>query len=208
MLGATGRTGVPLVGQALARGHSVRALVRSHDKAARLPADDRLTLVEGDLLDAGAVSKVIEGSAAVLNVAGPGKGSPPGLQQRAIGLIIAAMTEHGVDRLITLTGAGVRDEGDQPKVIDRLFHAALKTVQGQLLADSEAYVRAVRDSGLRWTVVRAPRLVDAPVQGRYRVVRHVGAASGTKLARTDLATFILDELDGGTYVGAMPVVSA
>jgi putative NADH-flavin reductase len=131
-------------------------------------------------------------------LAGHVKGSPSDLQQRAIALILDAMRAAGVDRLLTLTGAGVRHPDDRPKMVDKVFGAALKLLQAELLADSEAYVRVVLDSGLHWTIVRAPRLTDDPGRGSYRV---------TRIARADVAQFILDELDTNAYVGAMPVVS-
>ncbi|MBO6633918.1 MAG: NAD(P)H-binding protein, partial [Parvibaculum sp.] len=45
--GATGLLGNNLVRELLARGYTVRALVRSRDKAALLPSSPSLTLVEG-----------------------------------------------------------------------------------------------------------------------------------------------------------------
>jgi hypothetical protein len=58
VLGATGRTGAPFVVQALARGHTVSALVRDQ---ARLPAgaasNPSMHVARGDLGDAGAIAR-------------------------------------------------------------------------------------------------------------------------------------------------------
>lgn len=207
VFGATGRSGMPLVEQALERGHDVTVLARSKAKAADvLPSTRRLTVIEGDILDTVAVDKVVQGADAVVNVAGHVKGSPTDLQQRAISEVLTAMANHGVRRLVTLTGAGVRTDGDEPTPIDRAFRFALEKLQPALLADSEAYVARVRAGDTDWTVARAPRLTPGRT-GSYRVARHVGKSTGTKLARGDLASFILDELEQGQYVGALPVVS-
>lgn len=209
IMGATGRTGVPLVQHALERGYEVTALARSPQKAEQLLGDPPgLTVVEGDLLDPAAVEKAIVGSAAVLNVAGQVKGSPKDLQQRAIGLVLSAMRAHDVQRLITLTGAGVRAPGDSPGFVDKLFRLALSKLQPELLADSEAYVAAVTSSDRQWTVVRAPRLTDGPGQGSYRDAANVGQGTGTALSRPDLARFLLDEVERERYVGRLPVVSS
>jgi putative NADH-flavin reductase len=207
-LGSTGRTGRLVVTVALARGHRVRALARSAQRAgALLPDDPALEVVEGDLLDAASLERAVKGADAAVNAAGPVKGGPPDLQERGIGNLLAAMTSAGVGRLVTLTGAGVRDPGDQPKVADRVIRGALKLLQGRLLADSEAYVAAVRASDLDWTVVRAPRLTDADRRGSYRTSPVVSAETGTRIARGDLADFLLDEVEQGAHVGSMPVVS-
>lgn len=129
VLGATGRTGVAVVQQALERGHVVQALVRSSSKAALLPDHDRLIVVEGDLLDESAVTKVVDGVDAVINVAGHVKGSPKDLQQRAIAVLLPVMRDRGVRRIVTLTGAGVRHPDDRPKPVDRVFGFALKLLQ-------------------------------------------------------------------------------
>ncbi len=209
VLGATGRTGTHLVRQALERGHTVHALARSTEKAARLlPTDhEQLTVVEGDALDAAAVERVVTGTDAVLNVTGWGKGSPDDLHQRGITLVLDAMRTHGVRRLVTLTGAGVRHETDQPKAVDQIFRLLLKTVQGKMLADSEAYVDVVRASDTNWTVVRGPRLTDASARGAWRVAPGVGKGTGTQISRADLATFMLETTEQATHIRALPVVT-
>lgn len=209
IFGGTGRTGRALVEQALGRGHEVTALVRSSDKAAAvLPADAAdLTLVQGDLLDAAAVSRASDGAEAAINVAGPVKDGPEDLQQRAMAHILAALDEHGLRRLVTLTGAGVRLPGDTPKLVDRVFGTALKLLQGAVLADSVAAVAAVRSSDTDWTVVRVPRLLDAPATGTVVIRPHVGQGTSAKLTRPDLATVLLDTVADDATIGTAPVVS-
>lgn len=209
IVGATGRTGVPLVHQALARGHLVHALVRSASKAGQLlpTSHDGLRLFTGDLLDGEMAAKTIVGTDAVINVAGQVKGAPADLQQRAIEHVIDGMRAAEVRRLVTLTGAGVRMPGDQPKPADRIIRTALKLLQGKLLADSVAYVDAVRASDLDWTVVRAPRLTDGDARGTYRTATNVGGDSSTQISRADLATAMLDLLDDPASIGQAPVVS-
>ena len=209
VLGATGRTGVPIVQQALTRGHDVTALVRSPTKAGELlpVSEDRLRLVTGDLLDGEDVKAAIIGADAVINVAGQVKGAPEDLQQRAIRHVIAAMHAADVRRLVTLTGAGVRMPGDQPKIADRVIGGALKLLQPKLLADSVAYVDEVRASDLDWTVVRAPRLTDGDARGSYRVAPNVGGDSSTQISRSDLATAILELVEDDSFVGRAPVVT-
>lgn len=210
IFGTTGRTGVPLVHQALERGHDVRALARSRAKAAELlPVDHgRFELVEGDLLDADAVQRTVAGTDAVVNVAGQVKGAPTDLQQRAIGHVLDAMRRHDVARLVTLTGAGVRVEGDRPTPVDRVFGTLLKLLQRELLEDSVAYVAKVRASDRDWTVVRAPRLTDGARRGTpLRTAASVGGGTGTQLGREDLAAFLLELVEQGSWSRQAPVVS-
>lgn len=208
ILGGTGRTGAPLVREALAAGHDVRALVRSPERAAaRLASHDHLEPVIGDLLEPSTVHEVVAGAEVVIDVTGPAPSSPPDLRRRSSTVLLEAMGSAGVDRLVALTGAGVRADGDRPTVPDRLIRGVMGVVARDVLADAEGYVAAVRGSDLRWTVVRAPRLVDAPARGRVRVATNLGGDVGSKLGRDDLATFLLAAATDGSYVRELPVVS-
>src|ERR1700738_3000974 len=68
IVGATGGTGRQLVTQALERGYAVTALARD---PSRLQVDHpQLTVVQGDVLDAGAVDAAMRGQEAVLSALG------------------------------------------------------------------------------------------------------------------------------------------
>ena len=209
--GATGRSGVPFVEQALAAGHTVRALVRSPEKASRLlpTGSDGLALVVGDLLDRDAVGRLVQGADAVLDLTGPVKGGPDDLRTEAAQVVLPACEEAGVRRFVALTGAGVVADGDRPKLVDKVVRRALMTVEKQAMASATEYTRAVASSGLDWTVVRGPRLTEGDARGRERtkVLANVGPDSGTQVSRADLATALLDMVEQGTWVRQMPVVT-
>lgn len=209
VLGATGRTGVSLVTGALERGHTVTCLVRDRAKAQRLLPTDapQLHLRVGDATDPAAIEHAVAGADAVVDVTGPVKGGPKRLRAAVVAQLLPAMASHGVDRLVFLTGAGVRVDGDVPAVADRVIRGVMSLLQGEILDDGQAAVEAITGAELDWTVVRAPRLADAPLRGRVRSAAHVGGDTGTTLGRADLAGFLLDELAQGEWVRRAPVVS-
>lgn len=209
VLGGTGRTGVPLVEQALDRGHSVRVLARDPDKAGRLlPTDsEQLLVVAGDATDRAALERALAGVSAVVDVTGPVKGGPKDLRGQVVRVLLPAMRAQGVRRLMFLTGAGVRVEGDAPTVADRAIRGVMRLLQPEILADGQAAVAAVATSDLEWTVVRAPRLTDADSKGSIRSAAHIGGDTGATLGRADLARFLLDEVEQGSWTGKAPVVS-
>ena len=67
VLGATGATGRWLVQMALERGHRITALVRSKNS---LEEPDGLEIAQGDVLDADALDRVMEGKDAVFSCLG------------------------------------------------------------------------------------------------------------------------------------------
>lgn len=201
VFGASGRTGVPLVRQALAAGHSVTAFVRD---PATLPVDgEGLTVVTGDAYTGDGVAEAVVGADAVVSVLGQSTGSPDDLLSVAGDHVLAAMAEADVDRFVTLVGAGVREAGESVSVSGRLIGTALKLFAGDVLADAAEHVERVKASDTDWTVVRAPRLTDGEATG----YRHGDVALGFEaVARADVAAFVLECLEDGLYVGAMPKV--
>ena len=203
LLGATGRTGRPLLEQAIAAGHTVTALVRT---PSALPPRPGLTVVEGDALDAAAVARVVDGADAVLLTLGPTKGAPPDTMRRAARNVIDAMAQHGVRRVVTETGAGVPDPKDPGGVGPSLMRGVMKLVAGSLLADSQAHVDAFRQSGLDWTAVRAPRLTEGEQTSRARV-GYFSMGPGHSVSRADVAEVMLRLVTSDQYAGEAPMVT-
>lgn len=205
LFGATGKTGSRVLTRALAAGYKVRALVR--DPAKVRVDSPHLSIIRGDVLDATAVAKTVEGADAVLSLFGQVKGSPPTLQADGTALIVQAMTQHGVRRIVTLSGGGLAAPLDRPGPADRVIRFLLKTLSGHVLADAQRHLAVLEESGLDWTVVRGPRLTEKPGTGAYRV-GWVGVNASTQISRDDLADFILTQVQDRTFVGQLPFVSA
>ena len=116
------------------------------------------------------------------------------------------MKKHGVQRIVSTTGAGVRQPEDQPKFIDHFIGFLLNLLAKDVVLDSAANVNVFTSSNLDWTIVRFPRLMDGEHIGRYRV-GYVGKDSGTQLSRADGADFVLKELVEKKWLRKLPVVS-
>lgn len=205
VFGATGRTGLPLVQQALDAGHEVIGFVRTPSKMPIQHA--RLTLIQGDVMNASDVKRAITPDVdAVLSTLSPLKDSPPEMASRAADNILIAMQQNGVSRLIYMTGAGVDAPQDQPKLINHVIKFALKTLAGEVLRQSEEAVRKVRASDRDWVIVRAPMLTDDAYSGSVRV-GWVGVNTGPRLARADAAAFMLQQVTANQHLRQAPVIS-
>lgn len=205
IFGASGRTGLPLVQQALDAGHKVTALVRT---PAKLTINHpNLTVIQGDVYSLNDVEKAIpDGTDVVVTALSPTKGAPQDLLPRAADSVIKVMTDKGIKRLIWMTGAGVRFADDQPKLIDNVIRFALQTLGGNVLQQSEQAVRKVQSSDRDWTVVRAPMLTDTPKTGSVRVGM-VGVGTGPRLSRADAAAFIVEQFAATGQFRRAPMIS-
>jgi putative NADH-flavin reductase len=204
IFGATGKTGKHLLAQALAAGHHVTALVRDSSKLRM--SHDRLRIVQGDAQNAVVVNEAVTGAEAVLSVLGPTSNEPILAVSKGTDTILAAMKSHNVRRLIISSGAGVREPNDSPGLFDTLIGALVKTVSRNVYEDMAGTVATVRASDLDWTIVRVPMLTDSPGTGNIKV-GYVGKGIGVHVSRTDLAGFMLKQLQDTTYIQKAPAIS-
>ena len=203
VFGASGRSGLPLLNELLKRGHTVRAQARTPAKITI--QHPQLTVLQGDYAKLDDVAAVVEGSDAVVTLVGHVKGTGPHLLATGMQHVVAAAKQYGVRRVVQLTGAGVPYERDTPGFADKAIRFIMKVVVGKMLADSVAATEVLRDSGLDYTVVRGPRLTEDAPKGTLET-GYVGQIN-TSLTRADLAVFIADVLEQGTYVRDEPAVS-
>ena len=204
VFGASGGMGVHVVEQALNAGHIVTAFVRTPSKLEI--RHQNLVRFQGDVMDAEAVANAIAKHEAVVSALGPTRPPVPQMMETAARNIVAGMQKHGLRRIVSTTGAGVRQPEDQPKFIDHFIAAMLNLLAKDVVLDSAANVNVIQSSDLDWTIVRFPRLVDGAHTGRYRV-GYVGRDSGSQLSRADGADFVLKELVDEQWVRKLPVVS-
>jgi putative NADH-flavin reductase len=203
VFGATGRTGVPLVRQALDRGHEVVAFARSPGELGI--EHDRLAVVEGDVYAGEGVAEAVAGADAVVSVLGQTSEGPDDLLTVAGEHVTTAMAEAGVDRYVTLVGAGVRMEGEPVSLTGRVIGTALRLLQPEVLEDAENHVERVRGTDLAWTVVRVPRLSEGEPLGDYETG---DVTPGRKaIPRADVAEFMLDVVEDELHVGDLPLMA-
>ncbi|MBB4712965.1 SDR family oxidoreductase [Streptomyces luteogriseus] len=130
--GGTGTLGAHVVPLLRASGHDVRILTR-HTR----PATDGIDHVTGDLLKDEGVEAAVDGVETVLHLAGGPKGD-----DRATRALVRAASGAGVRHLVHVSVIGA----------DRVPLAWMRTK-----LESE---RAVADSGIPWTILRAAQFHD------------------------------------------------
>jgi putative NADH-flavin reductase len=204
IFGASGGMGLEVLKQALESGHTVTAFVRTRSKIDL--QHPNLRLFQGDVMDTDAVEKAIVGQDAVISTLGPVRPSIPSMMEIAAKNIVAAMKKHGTRRIVSTTGAGVRQPEDQPKIMDRFIGILLNLLAKDVVLDSAANVNYIQSSNLDWTIVRFPRLMNGAHTGKYRV-GFVDKHSSTQFSRADGADFILKELTEKKWVRKLPLVS-
>jgi uncharacterized protein YbjT (DUF2867 family) len=188
VFGSAEGVGRLLVAGARGRGHAVTAFETG-----------RTTL--DDLLDPVALAAAVAGQGAVIYaVAPPGRREQATRASQGMRGVVRAMRDAGVRRLVCLSigGLGSEPDGDPAGLVGRLLRSS--PPKGAL-ADLRHMEVTVRQSGLEWTIVRPARMVDGEGKHSWRAGPGYAVPHGTKIARADVAEFMLDQLDDRADVG-------
>ena len=201
VFGATGRTGWRVCNHARAADYSLSLLVRD---AARLSGDHAAAyrdarVTTGNVLNAADVDATVAGADAIISALASDDFRAPGevLAQGMLN-IVAAAKHNGVRRIIAMAGGGVLDSpagglrSEQPGY-PAIFAAVTLAHQGTW--------RALRDSGLDWTLVCTPDLTDAPRTGNFRVLADLMPEGGRQISRDDLAYWMIGQLGLSEFIG-------
>jgi putative NADH-flavin reductase len=201
---ATGGVGRQVLAQALDAGHEVTAVVRNPKN---LPA--RVRTVEADLAtpNPSALACAVEGADAVISGLGPRSRSEIGIAWRGTQAITRAMTSAGTRRVVVVSAAPAstvpspgrpqppkHDPGDG-FLMRNLFSPLMRVLLRELYADLARMEDVLYDSGLDWTVLRPPRLIDKPVTGAYRTAYGRNLRRGWLISRADVAHHMLRVLE-------------
>jgi putative NADH-flavin reductase len=201
IFGAAGNTGKHVVEVALERGHDVTAFVRRPEALAA--GRERLRVIQGDALDAGAVDRAVAGQDAViqaLGLGGKGDGKPSSLVSDATRILIGAMERAGVRRLVCMSNIGAGDSyGEMPVLFRGLLMPLFFRWLRPILVDKNRMEPLVTASQLDWTLVRLPAIVDQPARGRRRVAASAREV-GFRITAGDTAELLVEQLDDATWV--------
>jgi len=203
VLGGTGRVGREVVTQALRAGHVINVVSRSRERVAALPQP--VTFIDGDATWAAVVDRAIAPADAVISTLGHSDNSPDDVMTQAITHAVAAMERHSVHRIVVLSCASVRTDGDMGSPLQRLSGLFKGASLGTAAKDHAEQTRVVTAADLEWTVVRAPRIVDRAATGK--VVRSLESANARDIGCADLAAFLLACAVNGLHIREKPVVS-
>jgi putative NADH-flavin reductase len=199
IIGASGKTGIKTVREALKRGYEVVAVCResSAAKLDEFAGHDGFTKMTAPAVSGEAtLTKALAGCDAVVAVLI----SVRKLKATELVLSLAkAATANGVKRLVFTAGevTAVREEGETYTLRQRIMLTIFPIISwfapfsmGDMLKSS---VLVSQQEDWEWTIMRAPTLVESPPKG-YKLRKISEVTGAHKLSRDDYAACMLDSL--------------
>jgi len=200
LIGATGATGQELLPRLLASGYTVTALVRRPE--AVTINNDHLTVIPGNLRDLAVVDEAVKGQDAVVCAFGPRGLKKDNIQEVLMRNLVAAMTKHGVKRLVNLSAWGA-DETMRPHGLMQLI--LQKGLLRNIFADKARGERLLFASSLDYVNVCPGRLLNKPARGGVKVSVD-GKDIKATMTREDLAEWMIAQIESDTWVRKCPIV--
>lgn len=207
VIGATAKSSVEIIRQALAAGHDVTGV-------ARRPADvtlthPRLKVLKGDVYDQASLEAALTGKEVVISMVGPrfdpsDQSETPAtfdLFTTGTANIIAAMKKKGNGRLLVASSLGVEDEFPTVKPAPGDFRLGWLWKSRYLYKDMKDMEGVVRASGLDYVIFRPPFLVEEPARKDYKLSVNAPSPKGTMMTYADFGAFVLAQVEGRQYLG-------
>lgn len=187
VLGAGGGVGQLAVSLAHATDDEVVAAGRTEPDAP--PGVERRAV---DVRDATAVADVLVGADAVLWCVGVTRRSGPDVGRVGMQNVVTASHQVGLQRLVSVSGAGVTLPGDDKGPGARFVSALTRRFARDLVEDKAGEHDVLAGSGLVWTEVRPPRLTDGPPSTAWELTDRAPGLRAGAVPRADVATAMLE----------------
>jgi putative NADH-flavin reductase len=203
IFGASGATGRLLMQRSLTAGYGVTVLVRNPD---RLQVGDVrvVRVVQGSAFDLAAVHETVEGADVVFSALGAH--SPlhnENVLPRAVPLIVEAMKQARVRRIIVLGSAGALPDSLSKQSAWRRW-IVQKIVYNTFLkwpvSEQISQYATLSHSDLDWTMVMPPMLTNGAARGYFRVDGEALPRNGSRISRSDVADFMMQQIEDPQWI--------
>ncbi|WP_102261148.1 NAD(P)-dependent oxidoreductase [Mesobacillus jeotgali] len=194
ILGATGRVGSQILTYALHDRHHVTVLVRTPEKLQINSGN--LTISQGNVLNKNDIVRAMHGIDVVISALNTDGTTT---LSESMPLVINAMKNEGIQRIITVGTAGILQSRTTPTVI-RYQSSESKRKSTRAAEEHHKVYDMLKQSTLHWTIVCPTYLPDGEREGQYRIERNFLPEGGMKISVPDTAEFTYRQIESSDYV--------
>lgn len=201
VLGGGGRTGKYLVNELIAKGYSVKLLLRNPENfQIKSPL---IEIIHGDAIDFVAVNSLLKNCQAVISTIGQRPGEPL-VAEQATKNVLEAMSRNGINRYILLAGINVDTPFDKkgPETINATNW--MKSNFPIIQEDRQKSYSLLVNSSINWTLLRVP-FIDFN-QAKCKMGISLYDCLGNKIDAGSIATFLTLQLEDCTYYNKAPFI--
>ena len=207
ILGANGAVGKLVLDELLQANHDVKALVRNGSAMQR--KHRRLTVVQGNPTNVADLEDVLGGQELVVSTLGARTNKKTTLRADVARNLAAGMKRHGVRKLVWLDAAGV---GSSKEFVQRssffFGRIIIPLFLDNMYEDAAVADALIEKSGCDWVIVRPMSFTNGAKTGNISVITDMSLTVWLRLriARADVAAFLVEQVVRDDYVGQMPII--
>ena len=202
ILGANGKAGKFLVKQALEKGYQVKILTRNSNNMTI--TNENVEIIDGDARDFSSIRKLLKGCRAVINAVGQPKNESY-IFSTVSKHILEAMKEFEIKRYILISGGSLDVTADQKRIVNKIGATLFKVFLSKMMQDKYKELQAIQDSDVDWTIVRLPFVMEGKSIGNIK--ESLVDMPGIKIQNSDIAPFVIKQINSDRYVRKCPFIS-
>ncbi len=202
ILGANGKAGKFLVKEALDKGYQVKILTRNSNNIKI--TNENIEIISGDARDFASIRKLLKGCGAVINAVGQPKNESY-IFSTVTKHILEAMKEFKIKRYIVISGGSLNVTGDQKGIVNKIGATLFKVFLSKMMQDKYKELQIIQSSEVDWTIVRLPFVIEG--NGIGRINESLVDMPGIKIQNSDIAPFVIKQINSDRYVGKCPFIS-
>lgn len=207
VFGATGGIGKHVLKYALELNYQVVAYVRNPQKIEI--TNDNLTIIKGELNEYEKIKEAMIGCNVVISTIGvPMKFKYDEMNSLNAHInIIKAMKENNINRIIDWATPSIKFQNDTTSIITIvpgiMASILFKKSKEELVKISEI----ITTSDLEWTIIRFIAPKNSPFTGKVKV-GFGDTKMSFNISRSDIAKFMVDQIESTKYINSMPIIGS
>ena len=206
IIGASSGIGLQTVRLGLEAGYEIRAFARS---AMQIDlTHTRLEKVNGDARSKKDIADALSDIDTVIQTLGVPFNlklftGPIDLFSRSTEILLPAMHDAGVNRLIALTGFGA---GSSRSSIGTLQRVGFELIFGRAYRDKDKQEEMIKTSKLNWTIVRPGVLTNKKTTLGYKVLDNPEEWRNGVISRMQVAHYLINQVESTDQIKSEPVL--
>ena len=206
IVGASSGIGLHTVKFGLEEGYEIRAFARtaSHINLTHT----RLEKIDGDARSKTDITNALSNIDVVIQTLGIPLNlklitGPVDLFSRSTEILLPAMRDEGVKRLIALTGFGA---GSSRSSISLLQRIGFEAIFGRAYRDKDKQEDMIKTSDLDWTIVRPGVLTNKLIASNYKVIYEANKWKNGIVSRMQVAQYLIEQIESKDSFRKEPVI--
>lgn len=209
VVGANGAVGQIVIVELLNSNHEVTALTRN--AAAIQLKHPQLTVLQGTPTNSADLEGALAGQDAVISTLGARTNKKTTLRTDVARNLVSGMKKQHVRRLVWLDAAGVGSSKEFVQRSSFLFGRIIMPLfLNNMYNDGASADSIIEKSGCEWVIVRPMSFTNKARAENLTVLTDMSRTVrlGLRIARADVAAFMVEQLTKDDYVGKMPIIHA